>query len=45
MLCPRCGEDLRLVVDEPMGETFECDSCGAEVSIPFDKRPDKVDGD
>lgn len=39
MNCPRCGEKLSVLVDEPMGEIDVCAKCDLEVTIYFDKHP------
>lgn len=43
MTCPRCKQEMTLLWDESMGEVHQC-SCGTTVQVPFDKRPDTLDG-
>lgn len=43
MNCPRCNTELKVVFDEVMGEVKVCVSCGVEVSIPYDHRPNSMD--
>jgi hypothetical protein len=44
MKCPRCSAELKIVLEEPMGEVEICVSCGTEVTLHFDKHPDQLDG-
>jgi hypothetical protein len=43
MKCPRCGKDLKIVVDEPMGEVDACVQCGTEVTVHYDRFPGSMD--
>lgn len=45
MKCPRCDERLLVVLNEPMGQSLEC-QCGVKIEIPYGDTvlANKVDG-
>jgi hypothetical protein len=36
-ICERCGREMDLEVDEPLGQTWECRGCGRMDILSFQK--------
>lgn len=44
MLCPRCGDNLVVVMEEAMGEMLACEKCGWEGDNDWSHPSDQFDG-
>lgn len=38
MLCPECRGEMRLILDEAMGQTYHCLRCDKWVDLSFDEK-------